>query len=139
MFHRTTRQKTALLELLRSTKAHPTASWLHAALRPDFPGLSLGTVYRNLSVLEAEGEIRTIRAGDGIERFDADTSVHYHVRCTRCGRVDDVFLPPPAGLEKSAERLTGFSISSHSIAFQGVCAACARTHLEQSVLLKNDK
>ena len=40
------RKREALYNALRATTVHPTAEWLYAALRPEYPDLSLGTVYR---------------------------------------------------------------------------------------------
>ena len=45
------KQRDALLTLLKSVTCHPSAEWLYNELKHDFPKLSLATVYRNLSVL----------------------------------------------------------------------------------------
>ncbi len=45
------KQREALLTLLRSTRSHPSADWLYENLRKEFPNISLGTVYRNLAQL----------------------------------------------------------------------------------------
>ena len=39
------KQREALLTLLRSTRSHPSADWLYENLRKEFPNISLGTVY----------------------------------------------------------------------------------------------
>ena len=49
------RKRQAMLEALRATKEHPTAEMLYNMLKPEYPELSLGTIYRNLSVLVQEG------------------------------------------------------------------------------------
>ena len=41
---RYSRQREALLEVLRSTKSHPSAYWIYEELKKDFPKISLGTV-----------------------------------------------------------------------------------------------
>ena len=55
------KQREALLTLLRSTHSHPSADWLYENLRKEFPNISLGTVYRNLAVLADSGEIVKIQ------------------------------------------------------------------------------
>lgn len=55
------RKREALYNALRATTVHPTAEWLYAALRPEYPDLSLGTVYRNLKKFCAEGKARRRR------------------------------------------------------------------------------
>ena len=45
---RYSRQREALLRLLKSVTCHPTAEWLYAELKKEFPHISLATVYRSL-------------------------------------------------------------------------------------------
>jgi len=125
---RNTAQRKAIIELLQSTKSHPTAASLHERLRGDYPEISLGTVYRNLSVLVEEGRAIALPTAGGVERFDADTGEHYHVECERCGRVDD--LPVPRGAKKDAipdgraARSTGYRITGHRLFYFGICPDC---------------
>lgn len=125
---RNTKQRTALLTLLNSTKTHPSASWLYERLREEYPEISLGTVYRNLSVLADEGRLLVLPTAGGIDRFDADTSEHYHVQCERCGRVDDVPRAEStlvAGVyDDDVARATGYRITGHSLFFFGICPDC---------------
>ena len=44
------KKREAILAYLRSTDAHPTAECVYRQLKPSFPDLSLGTVYRNFPV-----------------------------------------------------------------------------------------
>ena len=44
------KKRHVILEALAATTAHPTAQELYQQLKPDYPDLSLGTVYRNLSL-----------------------------------------------------------------------------------------
>ena len=45
------RQREAILEVLRSTDTHPTANWIYTEVKKTIPNISLGTVYRNLKCL----------------------------------------------------------------------------------------
>ena len=121
---RNSKQRNALLELLQSTKTHPTASWLYDRLREKHPSLSQGTVYRNLSVLAEQGQIQVLRSGSAFDRFDADTSLHYHVICRQCGRVDDVEMQAENDLERSAAKVSGYLVQSHRLDFFGICPDC---------------
>jgi len=125
--YRNTKQRTALLRLLGSTKTHPTAAWLFERLRVDFPGMSQGTIYRNLAILAEQGLLRVIPSGKNSDRFDADTSAHYHVVCERCGRVDDLPLPVGPDREQEAERASGYRITTHRLDFFGICPECRKT------------
>ena len=81
------RQREAIKSFLMTRKDHPTADVVYHSLRADFPNISLGTVYRNLTLLADLGEIARLRLGDGVDHFDADTSRHYHFICSECGSV----------------------------------------------------
>ena len=63
------KQREALLTLLRSTRSHPSADWLYENLRKEFPNISLGTVYRNLAQLAENGDILKIRKQRTFRRF----------------------------------------------------------------------
>ena len=83
------KQREAILEVLRSTDTHPTANWIYEKVRERIPNISLGTVYRNLSGLAADGTILQIEVGDGFEHFDGDISPHLHLYCRGCGKIYD--------------------------------------------------
>ena len=51
------KQRDAILTYLHSTKSHPTAETVYENVRESIPNISLGTVYRNLALLEELGEI----------------------------------------------------------------------------------
>jgi Fur family peroxide stress response transcriptional regulator len=123
--YKRSRQRERLLELLRSTKEHPTATWLYDRLKAEFPDLSLGTVYRNLGVLRDQGLLRVLAAGSTFDRFDADTSTHYHFLCERCGAVEDLPLPPDCEIELKAAAGTLRIVRGHRIDVFGLCEACA--------------
>ncbi len=84
--------------------------------------MSLATVYRTLRALAREGLLRELH-GPGPDRFDPNTSPHYHFRCVRCGRVYDVNVPYRKELDR-VEPGPGFSVTSHEIVWEGICPAC---------------
>jgi Fur family ferric uptake transcriptional regulator len=121
---RMTRQRRALLEAIEKSHAHPTADEVHRLVRRRLPRISLGTVYRNLEVLADLGMIQKVELGSGQRRYDAVREHHYHVRCQRCGRVEDVWLRRARGLETAAQRQSGYEITGHRLDFLGLCARC---------------
>ena len=84
------RQRQVIFDFLMTRKDHPSAEVVYQNVRQEYPNISLGTVYRNLSLLADMGEIQRLRVGDGIDHFDADTSEHYHFVCSECGCVTDL-------------------------------------------------
>ena len=123
---RYSRKREAILDALRSTDSHPSADWIYQTLRPAFPDLSLGTVYRNLSRFKEEGLVVSVGTVNGQERFDARVEPHTHFVCRACGAVLD--LPEPGadtGLDLGGiERRHGVSIDRHELVLYGACPHC---------------
>ena len=70
MIRRATRQREAILNVLRATDTHPTADWIYDEVRKTIPGLSKGTVYRNLKILQEAGEISELNISGTVSRFE---------------------------------------------------------------------
>ena len=119
------KKRTAILHALSSTREHPTAEMLYTALKPEIPELSLGTVYRNLSVLVADGFVSRVAHVAGQERYDAHTEPHAHFVCNNCGRVIDVDFPEMIKpLFNQISDNTGCVAESYVLSFNGVCNVC---------------
>ena len=122
---RNTVQRQVIEGALRRLANHPTADDVYEAVHAEHPGIGRATVYRTLGRLADEGAIGRVRINNGADRFDHQTFAHYHVRCTHCGRVDDVMVPVlDEGAERAAERTSGYLICGHTLQFDGVCPAC---------------
>ena len=119
------RQREAILKVLCSTKSHPTAAWIYENVRKELPNISLGTVYRNLSVLENENYIRKISVGDASEHFDGDTSAHSHFYCKNCNQIADIPFDASACV-KEVEEQNGVKVESSTYTFVGVCKPCLK-------------
>ena len=92
-----------------------------------YPNISLGTVYRNLSLLADLGEIQKLSSFGGADRFDARTAPHCHFMCTRCGRVMDVFSEHiDKSLESIAADFKDGQISDYKARFFGICKECLK-------------
>lgn len=125
------RQREAILASLRSRKDHPSAEQLFLDLKAEYPALSLATVYRNLKVLESEGELIRFHTDSG-DRFDADTSEHYHFNCLVCKRIIDLHALPSGGLCTLFKDFEG-EIRSCNLQLFGICPECkAKEQKEQS-------
>ena len=71
---RYSKKREAILDVIRSSDAHPSAEWIYQALKQANPDLSLGTVYRNLLFFQRQGTIQSVGVVHGQERFDAVTT-----------------------------------------------------------------
>lgn len=109
---------------MRSLHDHPTADSVYVVVAAEHPSISKATVYRNLNQLALQGEILRVPVPTGADRFDFNTQEHYHVRCTECGNVYDVFMPPITDLLDRVTDSSGVELTHYDILFEGVCAAC---------------
>ena len=73
---RNSKQRNRILELLKGTTSHPTANWIYNELKDEFPHLSMGTVYRNLNILDDLGLVKRLNFGSTFDRFDAQLDKH---------------------------------------------------------------
>ena len=121
---RHSKQRDAIKAYLLSTTSHPTAEAVYEQLQNDFPNISLGTVYRNLSLLEEIGEIIKISTGVGPDHYDYNTAPHYHFICRGCGRVMDIDLDFADELMTQVQESTDLAIESCSVSFTGLCPDC---------------
>lgn len=120
------RQREAIKEFLNSRCDHPTADTVYENIREVYPNISLGTVYRNLSLLVSIGEVMKITAPNGPDRFDARTNPHNHFICKNCHSVIDLEMEETNDLLKlAAERFDG-QIDSHTTHFFGLCKNCTK-------------
>lgn len=121
---RSTKQKTAIIEYLRSVKTHPSAETVYLALKKKMPQLSLGTVYRNLDAYAKSGQSLLFEV-KGQQRFDGDVSPHSHFACEKCGVVQDLwFALPHAKVKKHLSR--GAKVKSIDVLIKGQCESCAK-------------
>ena len=127
--YKRSKHRDRILELLRSTDTHPTASWIYDELKKEIPGLSLGTVYRNLKVLTDQGLIKEFNFGSTFDRYDADIKPHHHFRCESCGSFVDLEAPVNEDLNREVEKTTGFKVNRHRIEFYGLCGKCLKAGL----------
>ena len=123
-FQRNTPQRAVILEELRKVTSHPTAVELYEMVRRRLPKISLGTVYRNLDLLAEMGTIRKVSLGGAEARFDGDTDRHEHIRCIRCGRLDDVAGVAVELPDGETDKMGGYTVIGHRLEFVGVCPEC---------------
>lgn len=120
-----TPQRHAILSYLMNSMTHPTADEIYRALSPEFPSMSVATIYNNLRLFVEAGLVRELTYGDDSSRFDADMSDHYHCICNSCGKITDFEYPPLVEVERAASKETGFIVEGHRMEIYGICPSCA--------------
>ena len=101
---RITPQRQAIIRYLIASHSHPTADEIYQALSPDFPNISVATIYNNLRVFKSIGIVKELTYGDASSRFDFNTHNHYHVICEKCGKIVDFHYPQLDEVEQLAQR-----------------------------------
>ena len=118
------KQREAIMAFLKTRYDHPTADTVYMNIRQEFPNISLGTVYRNLTLLNDLGEIRLISVGTGADHFDANAAPHDHFVCRRCQSIID--LPHVSSKDPEALAELGFDglVEDSCTYYYGVCGKC---------------
>jgi Fur family transcriptional regulator, peroxide stress response regulator len=119
-----TPQRMAIVGYLEGNESHPAAGDIHRALLPEYPTLSLATVYNTLETLVGAGLLLELSVARDRSNYDPDVSSHSHACCTRCGRIFDVrdsAQTADAGIE-------GFRVTDVRTVYYGICGNCGSGH-----------
>ena len=118
------KQRELILQTVLQNPIHPTADQVYNQVRRQNPKISLGTVYRNLNFLAEMGKIKKISMPVGSDRFDGRLDEHYHMTCTRCGRVFDVECAALEDLDRQIMESQGFQVQQRHLLLTGLCKEC---------------
>ena len=121
---RFSRQRERIYEYLISAEEHPSAEMIHSDLREEVPDLSLGTVYRNLKLLEELGKIRRVTTHEGNERYDAIGHDHAHFVCQSCGSIRDLLGIDSNKIQQGLHLDDEYEVSRMDMILTGICPKC---------------
>ncbi len=116
-----TRQRAAVLDVIRSDMCHHTADEIFRLAGERLPGISRATVYNSLRELERAGLIRRITGESGADRYDSSYIPHGHAICTDCGRVWDFNIE---GFDETILSVIGREFESYELKVRVLCDAC---------------
>lgn len=136
---RRTRQREVISRVVCRSECHPSADYVYEQVRRQLPGVSLGTVYRNLKLMAEQGELQVLDGPGGTKRYDACTESHYHFVCEGCGRIVDLELELEADLDSLVAERTGFEVRRHTLVFRGLCSACWSKEYPDSCACSTDE
>lgn len=124
MIKRLTRQRRAILEVVRSSSNHPDAAWIYEQVRKKLPSISLGTVYRTLDALVAEGLLQPLARPGQPLRYEAHLDGHLHMVCSRCGNYYDLSSNLPDLLSLARSQHPELELQGVTVEFSGICPRC---------------
>ncbi len=119
---RNTRQRDAIRSAVETAGRPLSPAEVLDAAKETVPALGIATVYRNLKMLQDEGEVVAVELpGDGVRYEMSGLHHHHHFSCSACGRVFDV-----EGCPGNLDRLVpaGFKLERHEVLMFGRCAEC---------------
>lgn len=126
------RHREAIIKFLMTRKDHPTAEVIYNNIREEYPKISLGTVYRNLTLLADTGQIQRIPCRDSSDHFDGNAAIHPHFVCNECMQVIDLEMDSLNFLNTLASQNFDGIIETHQLIFYGVCSECKMKIAENS-------
>lgn len=118
-----TGKRKSIVEILLKTNRYLSVKELMDQLLPDYPRLSIDTVYRNLNLLRQEKIIEESEFGEGGARYRIRCSSdhHHHAVCVECGRTEPLHDCP---MELMHTVPAGFHVLQHRFEVLGLCADC---------------
>ena len=73
--------------------------------------------------MERDGQVRRVRMACASDRFDRVLAPHDHIRCPRCGELQDVTL---SDLRALLEERLGRQVGAYELNVSALCDACMR-------------
>jgi len=123
--HKLTPQRLAIIRILSKSENHPSVEDIYSQLQRRFPGISQATVYRNIMLIKALGEVLEIGFASGSTRYDGIKPYpHPHVVCLQCNKIVDPDLDSLRDMTKEITDESGFEIVTYRLDFFGVCPEC---------------
>ena len=126
-----TKQRAAILDIVRSDKCHHTADEIFNLARERLPGISLATVYNNLKALEGEKLIRRITGDASCDRYDGSFIPHGHLVCQRCDKVWDFDID---GFDSILFDAVGLHFDSYELKVRCLCKECEQVEADRSAV-----
>lgn len=123
---RNTRQRSAVVDVLRDIDRFASAQAIHRELSDRGQKVGLTTVYRTLQTLADVGAVDALNSNSGetLYRHCLTDRHHHHLVCTECGRSEEISGGPVEQWAKDTATEHGYDVSGHEAEIYGVCPAC---------------
>lgn len=124
---RSTRQRTAVVNVLRDLENFASAKTIHQELTNRDLRVGLTTVYRTLQSLTEINAVDVLHMSNGetLYRHCLTEEHHHHLVCTNCGKTVEINGGPVEKWAKEVASEYGFSLTGHEAEVFGLCSECA--------------
>ena len=119
-----TPQRLAIYKAIINEKSHPNPETVYNTIKPDFPTISLATVYKTLETFEKYRIVSVVTPLHETVRYDAEMKHHHHIVCVRCKKVVDLMDDELNKLHIPKKVKRGNTFVDYSIQFNVICAEC---------------
>ncbi|MGZ7497108.1 Fur family transcriptional regulator [Corynebacterium sp. ZY180755] len=125
---RNTRQRSAVVGVLRDLDNFASAKTIHAELTKRDLRVGLTTVYRTLQSLSEIDAVDALHMpnGETLYRHCLSDEHHHHLVCTMCGKTVEIDGGPVEKWAQEVASKNGFSITGHDAEIYGLCAQCSK-------------
>jgi Fur family ferric uptake transcriptional regulator len=122
---RSTPQRRTLIEVLRGSSGHVTATELIARCRARDPNTTPSTVYRTLDMLEGFGLVKHGHGPGGREEYHIlPEQVHGHLHCQACGATLEIQPEEGSAIVAALDAGHGFAVDLSHVTISGRCRGC---------------
>lgn len=123
---RNTKQRTAVVEVLREMDNFASAKDIHHELQAREAKVGLTTVYRTLQSLSEIDAVDALHmpTGETLYRHCESDHHHHHLVCTKCGRTEEIDGGPIEAWAQEMASKFDFELTGHDAEVFGICAEC---------------
>ena len=123
---RNTKQRTAVVEVLREMDNFASAKDIHQELQAREAKVGLTTVYRTLQSLSEIDAVDALHmpTGETLYRHCESDHHHHHLVCTKCGRTEEIDGGPIEAWAQEMAIKFDFELTGHDAEVFGICAEC---------------
>ncbi len=124
-----TKQRAIILEFLKESSSHVTASDIISHLKEQNIKIGTATVYRTLEKLVSDGTVKKMvideRSGACYQYMkSAHCDNHFHLKCLSCGKLIHLGCDFLGKMEAHILKEHGFTVSSGKTVIYGYCQEC---------------
>ena len=103
-----------------------TAEEIYRCLAGEGPVVSIATVYRVLAQFEDAGLVVRHRFEGGKSVYEPASEEHHdHLRCLKCGHIEEFRDPVIEQRQEAVAGDSGFLLLDHTLTLYGLCPACS--------------